>query len=528
MPIEYRLLGPVDAIVDGRAVNLGPPRQRALLAVLLGQANTLVSAGRLVDQIWPHEPPSSAANLVQGYVSGLRKALGKDAIETRGTGYVVRVQPDELDLLRFERLAFDGSTALEEGRPAQAFAHLADALALWRGRALADLADEPFLQPMAARLDELHVLALERRLEAQIAIGRHADAVSEIETLVAAHPLRERLRGLLMLALYRSGRQAEALSAFRQARAVLVDELGIEPGAWLRELEAAMLRQDGALDLEHAAPSIPAAAPLRSILVALLSESALEALVELATPLVREPVRELVVVTTVASVEELQPAGAAIAAHRLRLLSEGIEARTAVFLSLTPGVDLGRLSAEQDVDLLLVDAPAGILEDARVLAILEQAPCDVGVVVGGQLGTGFVLVPFAGAAHDWAAVELGAWLARNRGSSLRLAGVASGASGHGSGRLLANASIAVQRALGVPAEPMLVEPEPEALVGAAGGAGVVVVGLTDRWRQEGLGRARTALATRLAVPTILVRRGVRPGGLAPPGSETRFTWTVAG
>jgi hypothetical protein len=137
-------------------------------------------------------------------------------------------------------------------------------------------------------------------------------------------------------------------------------------------------------------------------------------------------------------------------------------------------------------------------------------------------------VPFAGAEHDWAAVELGAWLARSRGTPLRLVGATTGADGRDASRLLASASIAVQRALGVPAEPVLVEPAPRSLVAAVDGAGVVVVGLTDRWRRDGLGRARTALATQTASPAVLVRRGVRPGGLAPRGTETRFTWTVAG
>ena len=211
------------------------------------------------------------------------------------------------------------------------------------------------------------------------------------------------------------------------------------------------------------------------------------------------------------------------------LVAEGVEARAAVFTSIAPGVDMARLAREHDVDLLLVDAPDGLLEDARVLALLDHAPCDVGVVVGGEPPrAGPVLVPFAGAEHDWAAVELGAWLARAHAVTLRLAGANTGADGRDASRLLANASIAVQRALGVSTEPVLVDPEPAALVDAASGAATVVVGLTDRWRREGLGRARTALATQTMTPAVLVRRGFRPGGLAPRGSETRFTWTIAG
>jgi nucleotide-binding universal stress UspA family protein len=202
--------------------------------------------------------------------------------------------------------------------------------------------------------------------------------------------------------------------------------------------------------------------------------------------------------------------------------------RAAGFTSLTPGNDLARLAAEQDVDLLLADAPLGLLEDARLIALLEHAPCDVAVVVGGRrMGAGPVLVPFSGAEHDWAAVELGAWMARSLERPLRLAGASTGASGRDASRLLASASLALQRALRVHAEPVIVDPAPEALVAAAGDACVVAVGLTERWRRDGLGRTRTALATHAAVPTLLVRRGLRPGGLTARAGDTRFTWTLA-
>ena len=272
MSLEYRLLGPLDALVEGLPAQLGPPRQRVLLAALLCEANALVPTARLVDQLWPTDPPSSAENLVQGYVSGLRKVLGKEAIETRGTGYVARVAQNALDLQVFERLAHEGSVALENGQSEAAAAVLAEALGLWRGPALSDLGREPFVVATAARLEELRLLALERRLAADIAIGHHADVIGEIETVAAEHPLRERTWGLLMMALYRSGRQAEALDAYRRARATLVEEIGIEPGAGLRELEAAMLRQDRSLDIAPRAE--PESLQLRSILVAALAADA--------------------------------------------------------------------------------------------------------------------------------------------------------------------------------------------------------------------------------------------------------------
>ena len=199
-----------------------------------------------------------------------------------------------------------------------------------------------------------------------------------------------------------------------------------------------------------------------------------------------------------------------------------------MFTSVAPGADMARLAREHDVDLLLVDAPDGLLEDARVLALLDQAPCDVGVVVGGAPGAGSVVVPVRRCG-----ARLGGRRARRLARprprlELRLVGAATSADGRDASRLLAHASIAVQRALGVAAEPVLVDPDPAALVAAVSGAGVVVVGLTDRWRRDGLGRARTALATQRVRRRRARPRGVRPGGLAPRDSETRFTWTIAG
>ena len=528
MSVHYRVLGPLEASAAGRELDLGGPKQRATLALLVLQPNTLVPANRLIDGLWGERPPASAANLVQGYVSGLRKTLGRTAIETRGVGYILHVDKGALDLQEFELLANEGGRHLESGRFDEASRALGGALALWRGAAFADLADESVLDIAITRLEELRVLALERRIEADLARGRHNDVVAEIEFLIAEHPLRERSRGLLMMALYRSGRQAEALDAYRAARATLVDELGIEPGEWLGELHAAILRQDASLTPPHT-PDVRHTATRRAILVAVLAPALTETLASIAAPLAREPERELVLVTTVASPGELSEATERLHRHRVRLLERETIVRAAAFTSVAPGVDIANMAREHDVDLLLVDVPDGLLEDARVLALLDRAPCDVGVVVGreGPEG-GPVLVPFTGAEHDWAAVELGAWLARSRSVTLQLVGATTGSDGRDASKLLANASIAVQRAFGVVAEPVLVEPTPEALVAAGARAGVAVIGLTDRWRREGLGRARTALATQTTAPTILVRRGVRPGGLAPRGSETRFTWTIAG
>ena len=531
MSLEFRVLGPLEVLVRGVPARIGGPRQRALLAILLVHPNEVVPVARLVDEVWGSDPPVTAGNVLQTYVSQLRKALGRDAIATRGRGYVVAVADGALDLEVFERRASAGARALADGRFGVAGEELRAALALWRGPALSDLAEEPCARTVAARLDELRVAALERAIDADLACGRDAELVAELDALVARHPLHERFRAQQMVALYRSGRQADALEAFQSARRTLVVELGIEPGAALRDVQRAILEQDPALASSRTptTASPPIAADPRRVMAAAFATGSLPALIALGEELAGGSERELVIATSVASAAELGGAVAHLAELRDRLGDNGVTARTAAFTSVTPGRDLARLATEQDVELLVVDAPDGLLEDARLLALLEETPCDVAILVGARPPrVGPVLVPFSGSEHDWAAVELGAWLARGRGRGLQLAGASTGGEGRDASRLLANASLAIQRGLGITAEPVIVEPSPPALVAIARSAGVVVVGLTDRWRTAGLGRTRTALAVDPDVTTLLVRRGLRPGGLAPREDGTRFTWTIAG
>ena len=254
--VEFRLLGPLEVDQDGGAQAVGGRRQRALLVILLLQANTVVPRERLVDALWGERPPEKAANSLQVAVHALRKVLGADRIITRGAGYLLRVEAGELDLQRFEEL-------VEHARaeaPESAAETLREALALWRGTPLSDLGETPFAAAERGRLEALHLAALEDRIAAELAAGRHAELIPELEALVARHPYRERLRREQMLALYRSGRQAEALEAYQQARRTLVDELGIDPGAELQELERAILRQDPelALPTARARSNIPA------------------------------------------------------------------------------------------------------------------------------------------------------------------------------------------------------------------------------------------------------------------------------
>lgn len=233
--MEFRILGPVEVVDGERVVALAGAKHRALLAMLLLHANEVVSTERLIDALWEGNPPETARKALQVYVSQLRKALGTDRLQTRAPGYLVALEEDELDLARFQRLAAAGNPR--------------EALSLWRGPPLAEFAYARFARDGITRLEELHLACLEQRVELDLAAGHHAQLAGELEALVAEHPLRERLRAQLMLALYRSGRQAEALASYQAVRRALVDELGIEPDRSLRELEQAILRQDPSLDL---------------------------------------------------------------------------------------------------------------------------------------------------------------------------------------------------------------------------------------------------------------------------------------
>jgi DNA-binding SARP family transcriptional activator/class 3 adenylate cyclase len=225
-------------------------KARALLVLLLLHANDVVPSDRLIDDLWSGEPPSTAANALQVYVSRLRKLLGREAVVTRSPGYQLVVDPDCVDSLRFARLVEEARESVADGRPDAALAGLEEALALWQGAPLAEFVYEPFAQAPINRLEELRLTALEEGFEARLALGRGADLVADLEELVAQHPLRERLRGQLMLALYRAGRQAEALELYQETRRLLVEELGIEPSPGLQRLETAILRQDPALEPE--------------------------------------------------------------------------------------------------------------------------------------------------------------------------------------------------------------------------------------------------------------------------------------
>src|SRR5215469_10770342 len=267
--LRFAVLGAFRVERDGRGVDLGPRLQRTLLAILVVEAGHVVPVDRLLDLLWRDEPPAAAIASVQAYVSQLRRVLEPDrapraparVLVTQDPGYVLRVADGQMDALRFQAMARQAHNDLAAGQPVAAAARLEDALALWHGDPLAEFAGEPWAVPVVARLTEAHDLAAEDRIDAWLALGRHAEAAAELEAMVEARPLRERRWGQLIIAAYRCGRQADALRAYQRCRTVLAGELGLEPGPELRRLEAAVLAQDSSLGWQPDPAAVAVAAP---------------------------------------------------------------------------------------------------------------------------------------------------------------------------------------------------------------------------------------------------------------------------
>ena len=257
--LEFRLLGPFEVVRDNEAVPLGGMRRRTVLAMLVLDAGRVVSVGRLLEGVWGEEPPDTAVTALHGHVSHLRRALG-DVLVTRSPGYLLDVDPDAVDVHRFEALVEDARAEMAAGDPESARGRLDEALALWRGPPLADLAGAPFALGMLPALEELEVSAHEEQLEAELALGGADELIPRLKALVAEHPLRERLRGQLMLALYRAGRKPEALDSYSAARLALSEELGLAPGEALQRLHEGILQDDPALG-GHRRRTSPAVAP---------------------------------------------------------------------------------------------------------------------------------------------------------------------------------------------------------------------------------------------------------------------------
>jgi DNA-binding SARP family transcriptional activator len=246
--MRFQVLGPLEVTRERASIPLGGPKQRAVLAHLIVRANQVVPTDALIDQVWGEEPPESARNVLQTYISHLRSALGTERIEGRTPGYILHLEPFELDAVRFESLVREARNA--NGQSDRAASLLREALELWKGPAFADLGADGSLVGEIARLNDLHLQALEERIGADIACGRHIDVLGEAEALIHEHPLRERLWGHLIIALYRSGRQTDALNAYQRLREILADELGVDPSPELQRLHERVLRQDPDLEFK--------------------------------------------------------------------------------------------------------------------------------------------------------------------------------------------------------------------------------------------------------------------------------------
>jgi hypothetical protein len=336
-----------------------------------------------------------------------------------------------------------------------------------------------------------------------------------------------------MLALYRSGRQAEALDVYREGRRAFVDELGIEPGRELQELEKAILRHDP--ELSSPGPAAIPPAHRRAIVVVTVDAAELDELLSIAEPLARQSPGELILTRLLRERNDVATATAELAQTRSVLADRGVVARVAAYTSTEPGSDAALLATEHDAELLLVPASEELLRDGHfdddLTEILERAPCDVALLAeGAHPVTGPVVTPFGGVEHDWSAIEVAAWIAGSLGTTLRLLGTEADLvrGRRDASRLLGRASLMVQQVVGIVTEPVLIPAGEEGVVGAAQDARLLVLGLSDRWRTEGIGAARVSVAAAVHVPTLFVRRGLRPSGIAPRETFTRFTWTLAG
>ena len=544
--MELRVLGPLEVVEGDREVPIPSRMQRSILAMLGLYRGAVAPRDRLIDELWGDSPPPTADHALNVHLTGLRQRVPGDRIQTVGGGYRLRMDDIDLDLDRFERLVAQGDEALRAGDALRAAERLRSAMALWRGEPLEDLAGEGSLRAERARLDELRLVVFERAIDAQLAAGQHAEAIPQLQRAVATSPLREGATVRLMLALYRDGRQAEALEAYRRTRAVLDDELGVEPGPELERMQSAILGHDPALQPDAADPkasldTAPAVTPdpVREVVVTGFDDAGLADALEVAVDLVHDGERGLILARLVE--RDAAVFGAAVAELRLRragLRERGVTVRTATQTTDAWGPDLARLALRATADLIVV---GGVQPDAdgrlpeAVVTLLDQGAVQVALVIPGErvapVGDAPILVPFGGADHDWAALELAAWLARARSTRLIIAGSMASSPVAGAApdasRLIADACLVVQRMLAVDAEPALVEPSSSALAAAAETASHVILGLSDRWRDEGLGSFRAAVAAQSPGIVIATRRGLRPSGLAPREALTRFRWSIA-
>jgi DNA-binding SARP family transcriptional activator/nucleotide-binding universal stress UspA family protein len=532
---EFRLLGPLEVSRNREPVPVDGPHLRALLAILLLRANTPVSRDRLVDDVWQQEPPRRASNALQALVFRLRRALapeGAAMIAHSAVGYMLAVPRSRLDLFRVEDDWAAARAALRADDPETASRTLSATLDMWRGDPLAEFAGQWFADADRHRLVEIRLAVQCDRFDAKLALGHHQQVLAELATVVAEHPNQERPLRQLMLALYRCGRQVDALAEYTTARRRLDEDFGLAPGSELQQLERAILRQDPALDLPVGAVSVAS----QPIILWSSSADALAPMVALTATLATEASgRELLLVRLLGEAEATHLSVAVTKQAELvhRLGRSRIIARSAAFTSTSPGDDLVRLADEQSSVLVLLELgdEQQPLSDLHT-KVLDDCACDVGLLamrVGKRpRAQAAVLVPFGGNDHDWTALEIGCWLARASNAPLCLLGVSGGRDGaRDASRTLASASLAAQRSYGIVAEPEIVPSGADGILERTAGARALVVGLSFRRGLRGLGSVRETLLARSDCPVMQVRRGRRPGGFAPARAVTMFTWSLS-
>jgi DNA-binding SARP family transcriptional activator/nucleotide-binding universal stress UspA family protein len=536
------VLGPVELRRGGVPVKVGAAKQRTILALLALHSGETVSTDHLLDALWGTDPPRRAAKALQVYVSELRKLVEPKrgtagVIVSQPPGYALVVPPDAIDVRVFERLWSFGREQLAAGDARSAASTLEDALALWRGAPLADMTYEPAFSGDIARLEEMRSACLEDRIEADLAAGRHASVIPELEQLVRSNPLRERPCAQLMLALYRSGRQSEALATYRRARTVLVDELGLGPSPGLVELERRVLQHDPDLDLpgdpRHVGGNAAPRSSERAIFVVGEREQT-DLPAEIGAQLARSAGLGLVLLSVLGEAHGPGPDPLREATHRLSkqreaLVADGLAVRIAALPAADPAEAVLKLATLHETALILIDGTPTLTERPGLAhSLMISAPCDVALFFPGNETRpgGAILVPFGGDEHDWAALELAAQLARATEAPLLIAG-ADAEGGSEAGRLLAAASLILQRTMGVTPEPALTAPGAEGVLRRAADAAVVVLGASRRYGSERLGETRETIVRNAVVPVLVLRRGSRPGVLAPPEAVTRFAWSLA-
>jgi DNA-binding SARP family transcriptional activator len=542
--LSVRLLGPVEVLDGYRTLKVGAAKQRAILAMLALNVASTVSVHELIDGVWGDRAPARPRKATQVLVSELRRAISDKTpehatlIETREPGYVLGIPRGNVDLFRFDEHRQRARELLARSQPEPALAALDEALGSWRGAALADVRDEGALAIEAMRLDDVRLACLEEQIELSLALGRHAEMSPRLEQLAGQHPLREGLQRLRMLALYRCNRQADALTAYRDTTRLLRNELGISPSTPLTTLQRSILNHDPAIDLQpQAAPAVEAETDRAerggSILVVTQRPADLDSVAALGAELaVGTPHRELIIAGVVepsrgASSDALSALAERLAGHRSQLKHRDV--KVAALLSSRPARDISKLAFHQDADLILLDGSEPLLQGGYGMSdeLTWSVPAAVALLVGAERGPrpGPIVVPFGGGHNDWAALELAASLAAARNAAITVAGSAIGDQGDAS-RLVAVAGLVIQRQTGIMPRPVLVEPGAEGILSIAKGAGMLVLGLSRRFRSEGLGALRDTLARQAESPVVFVQAGPRQAELAAERPITHLGWSA--